>query len=68
MLHGGLAFFGVTFRFGVVNDVLDPFFTSLLLAVSFGVGGGAFATVRHDPAPAASRGPGRILFPARGRP
>ena len=56
--------FGVTFRFGVVDDVLEPVFTSLLLAVSFGVGGGAFALVRHDPAPAARRGPGRILFPA----
>ena len=63
LLRGGLAMFGVTFRFGVVNDVLEPVFTLLLLAVSFGVDGGAFALVRHDPAPAARRGPGRILFP-----
>ena len=55
--------FGVTFRLGVVNDVLEPVCASLLLAVSFGVGGGAFAPVRHDLASAARRGPGRILFP-----
>ena len=56
--------FGVTFRFGVVDDVLEPGFTLLVLAVSFGVNGGAFALVRHDPAPAARRGPGGILCPA----
>ena len=28
---------GYTFRFGVVDDVLEPVFTLLLLAVSFGV-------------------------------
>ena len=64
MLLDGLAILGVTFRFGVDDDVLEPVFTLLLLAVSFGVGGGAFALVRHGPAPAARRGPGRILFPA----
>ena len=62
LLQGGLAVFGVTFRFGVVNVVLEPVLTLLLLAVSFGVGGGAFALVRHDPARAAR--PGRILLPA----
>ena len=56
MLLGGLAMSGVTFRFGVVDDVLEP--------VSFGVNDGAFALVSHDPAPAARRGPGRILFSA----
>ena len=64
LLQGGLAMFGVTIRFGVVNDVLEPVFASLLLAVSFGVDGGAFAHVRRDAAPAARRVPGRILFPA----
>ena len=37
MLQGGLAVFGVTVRFGVVDDVLEPVFASLLLAVSFGL-------------------------------
>ena len=69
LLLGGLAMFGVAFRFGVVDDVLEPVLTLLLLAVSFGVGGSAFALVRHHLAPAARRGPGRILFPApRGKP
>ena len=42
----------------------SQFLTLLMLAVSFGVHGGAFAFLSHDPAPAARRGPGRILFSA----
>ena len=60
--------FGVTLRIGVVDDVLEPIFSLLLLAVSFGVDGGAFARESRSCTWCTSRSWLNTLFRTRDKP